>query len=200
MGLLPCPVSPLSFKLLPLALPPGRRFHRHLPSQSPHPAGRKPNRAPTPPLPPAVPLLIGGLIHRSAQTASLLASESAPSTTSQGALWVKDKMLWGGTVVLLLPPRDLWPPRGGPWPSAPQRAPPLRVAPHLWWAALQGRTGRKGTAVGVSLYRGVTKVGTARARRWRSCWKSVGQHWVSLPVRTGPKTLQVGNKTIYLIS
>lgn len=142
-ALLLCPASPNSFTLLPLNLPPEHRFHRRLQSRSSHPVGRNHSQAPTQALP--VLLLNGGLLHPSIQIASPLALELAHCTPSQEVLWVE--VLWGGMGVLLLPPLDLWLPRGRLCPAAPQRAPLLWVVPHLWWAALLGRTGGKGTVV-----------------------------------------------------
>lgn len=130
MGLLSCPVSPNSFTLPHINLLPQPQFHLHLQSHSSHPLGRK--HSPAPPLPLPVPLLIGGLIHQSARIAPALALASARCATSQEVLWLKDKQLWGGMGVLLPPPLGLRCPRGKLWPSAPQKAPLLCVAPHLW--------------------------------------------------------------------
>lgn len=186
MGLLSCPASPNSFPLPHLNLPLQPQLHLHLQFRSSHPVGR----SPAPPRPLPAPLLIGGLTHRSAHIAPPSALVLARCTTSQEVLWLKDKLLWGGMGVLLPPPLGLRSPRGRLWPSALQRAPLLCVVPHLWWAVLWGRTGERGTVVCVGLYCPFTKLGTARVRSWRSCWRTVGQHWGSLPVRMEPQIQQ----------
>lgn len=145
MGLLSCPVSPSSFPLPHLYLPLQPQLHLHLQSHSSHPVGKKHSPAPLLPLP--VPLLTGGLIHRAAQIAPPSALELPWCTTSQEILWLKDKQLWGGMGVLLPPSIGLWSPRERLWPAALQRAPLPWVVPHLWWAALRGRPGAKGTVV-----------------------------------------------------
>lgn len=80
-----CLLSPNSSPLPHLNLPLRPRFHPHLRSLSSHPAGRNRSQAPPRPLP--FPLLIGGLIHQSAQTAPRLVQELAQCTTSQEVLW-----------------------------------------------------------------------------------------------------------------
>lgn len=146
MHLFSCLVAP-SFLVPPhLNLPSHHQLYPHLQSQSLHPSGRNPSRASARP-PPALPfpLLIVGLNHQSVQTAPPRALELC--TIRQQLLWLRDKQLWGGTGVLQLLPQRLQFPRGRLWLLAPQSAPLLCVAPHLWWAALQDRTGEKGTVV-----------------------------------------------------
>lgn len=144
-------VSPNS-SLLHLNLPLQPQFHLHLQSQSSQPVGRKHHHQD--------PLLIGSLIHQSALIALPLALDLARCTTSQEVLWVEDKLLWGGMGVLL--PQRLALRSRRLLPSAPQRAPPLSVVPHLW--GVSPLTGGKETVVRVSLYCPLRSLWTARER------------------------------------
>lgn len=80
-----CQLPPNSFPLHHLNLLLQPQFHHHLQSQSSPPVGRNHSRVPLRPLP--FPLLIGGLIHQSSQTALQLVQELAQCTASQEILW-----------------------------------------------------------------------------------------------------------------